>query len=194
LSNINRFVILDDDNNHLENEDVKEQTEIKKTPNKSWADYSDEENFEEKNLTNKIIDEEYKARKEFENSLTKLTSIKIIHDIRKYDKLTKTVSTIKNERELKVVTKQSYESLKKLIGKLKTHNNNNKFNYKEQKDKIKFANQLLQWCYKDSGCFIYPVAIIKTNNGKSITRNSVKENSNSEFSIIDMTYFVPYKG
>jgi hypothetical protein len=198
-SNIYSVLDIDDENGE---HDKKEQ-HIGKEEKRSWADITDDEEtgVEERNDNVKSKDkkivmsaEEAKAWREFDNRLSKLDYITITHNVRKFDKENKVTSTIINERKLKVVSKASYENLKNLITKFKTHSKN-KFNFNEQKSKIEVSNQLLQWCYKDNsiqGCFVYPVAIINTNNGKTITRNEIFKGSNSEFYIRDLTFYPPF--
>lgn len=194
----NRFNILSIDNEVLEDEDISSNTSLSKLQTKRWADYSDDEdNNEDENdeqkdkiLTRDDI-ETMKKLKQFDIELSKLTQLSVVHDVRKYNKEDGRVTTTQNTRILKVVGKQTYDSLKHLIGKFRTHRGNT-FNFKEQQDKIKLANQLLEWCYKDPKvprCFVYPVAIIHTTNGKTITRNEVDAKSKSQFSISDITYY-----
>lgn len=199
----NRFNILSIDDEVLEEDNM-----ILKPQTKRWADYSDDEDdnneknnkYQENNdskdkiLTKEDI-ENIKKLKDFDIELSKLTQLSVIHDVRKYNKEDGSVITTQNTRILKVVGKQTYDSLKHLIGKFKTHRNDS-FNFKEQQDKIKLANQLLEWCYKDPKvprCFVYPVAIIHTSNGKTITRNEVDKKSKSQFSISDITYYPTMK-
>ena len=208
-SNIYSVLNVEDDNND-ETKNVNnsngdnylrsKQEKMYKEEKKSWADISDEEEQEEqesRKQDKKIVmsAEEAKAWREFDNRLLKLDYITISHNVRKFDTETKTTTTTVNERKLKVVSKANYENLKNLVSKFKTHSKN-KFNFSEQKNKIEVSNQLLQWCYKDNsiqGCFVYPVAIINTKNGKSITRNEVFKGSNSEFYIRDLTYYPPFE-
>lgn len=195
----NRFDILSIDDEVLE--DISSNNVLSKLQTKRWADYSDdEENEDEKDdnkdeqkdkISTKDDIETMKQLKQFDIELCKLTQLSVVHDVRKYNKEDGSVTTSQHTRILKVVSKQTYDSLKHLIGKFKTHRGDT-FNFKEQQDKIKLANQLLEWCYKDPKvprCFVYPVAIIHTSNGKTITRNEVDKKSKSRFSISDITYY-----
>jgi hypothetical protein len=99
----------------------------------------------------------------------------------------------KFERKLNVVSKHTYENLKRLILKYKTHKNDF-INWDEQKNKIKLTNDIMEMCYKDPNLkctFIYPVAIITLKNGKTITKNYVKSHSNHAFTINDIVYTYP---
>lgn len=194
LVNTNPFALLSDETDNQQDRLSVENIEASRKPihskfsEKNWADYSDEE---KEDIDQEDAQDEKQVEKIAKTYTTPTSKLVIEHDVRIYDKTTGSVTVKKNFRNLNVVSKSSYENLKKLISKFKTHVKG--VNYNEQKDKIKFANQLLTWCYRDPkipNCFVYPVAIIEVSHGKTITRNEVKIGSTAHFTISDITYFV----
>ncbi len=138
---------------------------------------------------------EKQAWKAFDLALSKKRSLEVTHAVRVYNKETKEVSTAKNTRTFRVVSKSAYDSLRRLIGKFRTHTGD-KVNFREQADKIKMANSLMEICFKDPKqpcCFIYPVVIIHLESGKTLTRNEIHKGSRCLFDVSDITFYPSYE-
>ena len=88
-------------------------------------------------------------------------------------------------RTLRVCSKQTYDNLLQLIGRFKSHDKTGRLNYREQKDKIKYANNLLQTIYKVSREpeFVYHVAIIHLNDGRDLVRDEIAKDSRAPFTL-----------
>jgi hypothetical protein len=201
----------------IKNEIKKNEIKIDKILKKSWADVMDDPLDEEEELVDlnndrqfpaieeskklpneikvKMTEEEKIAWREFDKSLASKKTIQITHNIRIYNPETKQDYLEKNTRTLRVVSKATYESFSNLIKKFKTHDKKGYINYKDQSEKIKLTNDLMNMAYKDPNipcCFIYPVSIIILKNGKRLTRNEVKKDSKCLFSISDLSYYPPF--
>jgi hypothetical protein len=147
----------------------------------------------QKSSKTKIIEEKHQDNQYTEDILKLDEELKSKKQITvEYSVKNKEDETQTFKRNLNVVSKHTYENLKRLILKYKTHKNDN-INWDEQKNKIKLTNDLMEMCYKDPNLkctFIYPVAIITLKNGKTITKNYVKSHSNLLFTVNDIVYNV----
>jgi hypothetical protein len=175
----NKFRLLyelevDDDTNLTTNELVKE-TEMKEIR-------SDNESKNE--LTSSNNPKYDKSITDYDSYLNSRRQLRITYNVNKYGKIQT------NERQFNVVSRHTYENLKKLIMRHKTHKEG-KINWEEQTSKIKLANNLMSLCFKESSqkcAFVYPVIIITLKNGKTITKNYIKEGSSLQFTINDIVY------
>ena len=171
MSNVNKFQLLD------ELEDIRPDDNLKQSPEVPDPFHLSEVSVDKsKQVPLDILD--------LDNKLSQKTQIKIDYVYNKKDK---------NEsysRVFNVVSKHTYDNIKKLIMRYKTHKND-KVNWEEQNVKIKLANNFMGLCYKDptQKCtYIYPVVIITLKNGKTVTKNSVHEDSSLQFTINDILY------
>jgi hypothetical protein len=163
------------------------------------------ENTEVKSAMKKPLSKEEKKKiKELDLMLSKKREISIDHNIRVYDKENDEVRTEVNTRIFQVTSQNIYDSILKLILGYRTHKNG-KINYKQQADKIKLTNQLMNMCYKDSKvpyCFVYPIIIIniyRLNDNddenthkekkKTLTRNYIKPGSKCQFTVSSLNHF-----
>jgi hypothetical protein len=138
-----------------------------------------------------MTDEEKQAWKTFDHSLSNKRELEVIHNVRVYNKDTKEVTTEKNTRKFRVVSKSVYDGFRKIISKYRTHNGN-RINYHEQVEKIKLANSLMEIAFKDPKvpcCYVYPVIIITLESGKTLTRNEVHKGSKCFFEVSDISYY-----
>lgn len=173
MSNFNKFGVLDElDDNELYTQN-----------NKKVVCKNSDENKPEVEPSNKFSEEsDDKSLSDF--YLSTKQQIKINYTISKKE------NNETFERTFNVVSRRTYENFKKLIMRYKTHKNE-KVNWEEQKNKIKLANSLMSMCYKDSSqkcTFIYPVVIITLRNGKTLTKNYIREDSGLQFTINDIVY------
>lgn len=127
-----------------------------------------------------------KKLKDVDRELSKKKTIDISIAIKVYNKESRELITENIVRNFRIVTEQSFENMRKLVGKYKPNKFNGIFDYKEQKAKIEIANALLKTAYKTSKAlctFVYPIANITLANGKTILRNEITNNSKCEFTI-----------
>jgi hypothetical protein len=175
MSNINKFAVFET----LDDNDVYIQPKIKlKKQKKEVLVVKSEENSPQFPQEVLDLDDQLKNKKQ----------ITIEYTVKNKDNVIE-----KFERHLNVVSKHTYENIKRLILKYKTHKNDH-INWDDQKNKIKLTNYFMEMCYKDTNLkctFIYPVVIITLKNGKTITKNYVKSHSNLAFTINDIVYTYP---
>lgn len=136
--------------------------------------------------------DEKKAYSAFNLLLAKKRVLAITHNIRSFNKETQEVETKIQTREFQIVSKLMYENTKKLVDRMKTHVGDRVL-YREQQEKIKLANHLMLWAYKDPSepCFLYPVVVINLPNGKTLTRDEVQKTSKCIFHVQTMIHYPP---
>lgn len=179
----------------------------------AWADAEDDEDdfqpvaehkppqTERKNIPsktgNRSEDPNQAAIRKLDTELKSRTEIKIPYKTRSFDKETGKFQEIANIRVLRVISQQYYDQLQRLISTFKTHRGPNRdyCDSKEQKAKIKMANELLNFCAKDKNepcCFVYAVATIhsrdKNGDRKLLVRNEIYPESKCYFECESMTY------
>lgn len=201
----NQFSVLTEDTNS-----EKEGSTIQK---QKWGDVDDDEPLvgvpttyvkDFNNDTDLVIDnddknddknkqqEEQNNTKLLDIQFSKLNELTVVYNTKSYDKTTNKVESLVKSRKLRVVSKATYEGLKKIINKY----NPQKKSYldmEEQNEKIKLTNNFMEMTYKDPNVplqFVYPVVIIHLRNGKDITRNDIKPKSRCDFSVSDIYYKV----
>jgi hypothetical protein len=224
MFSFNQFSVLDPDTETIIEKIIPPKSITPKPSmfTKSWGDMSDDE---EENITIntpspdfiispkqniksykiKMSPAEKQAWNKFDQVLSGKNEIKVTHKIRFYNKETKQAEESINTRTLKIVSKNLYDSFKKLINGYKTHiidstsDNTTPSEHKiiknEQAGKIKMANEIMTMAYKDPEhqcCFIYPVIIIYISNSKKITRNYIPKSSKHVFDISDVSYYPNY--
>lgn len=125
------------------------------------------------------------------------TEVRIPYKTRVLNKETGEFDNRTNTRTLRVISQQYFEQLQRLISKFKTHRGPNRDYYdaKEQKSKIKLANELLNSCAKNKNepcSFVYAVATIYTRdkNGdkKTFIQNEIYPESKCYFECDTLTY------
>jgi hypothetical protein len=184
-TNIGAWADAEDDEDDFQPvaEHKPQKTEIKNIPSKT------ENRSEDPNKQSAIrkLDTELKSR----------TEIKIPYKTRSFDKETGKFQETTNVRVLRVISQQYYDQLQRLISTFKTHRGPNRdyCDSKEQKAKIKMANELLNFCAKDKNepcCFVYAVATIhsrdKNGDRKLLVRNEIYPESKCYFECESMTY------
>lgn len=141
-----------------------------------------------------MSDAEKDAWRQFNVDLRKVKRLNIEYTSRSTDPETKETTKKTCTRKVRMVSKNLYDSLFNLVNKFKTHRND-RCDYKEQKAKIKIANDLMEMAYKDPdvpACFVYAVANISLRDGRKIISNSVLPTSKSQFTVTNVSYFPPY--
>lgn len=137
------------------------------------------------------------AIRKLDAELKNRTEIKIPYKTRSFDKETGKFHEITNVRVLRVISQQYYDQLQRLISTFKTHRGPNRdyCDSKEQKAKIKMANELLNFCAKDKNepcCFVYAIATIhsrdKNGDKKLLIRNEIYPESKCYFECDSITY------
>lgn len=214
FNSFDALILDDEERSELVDQSIVENTPAITTPTVSrlfdtnWADAEDEDPIGEHTSSSSHVPsvsanqsqiktdqvgtvEEKKAWKAFDERLSKLRELLVTHKAREYNKETKEVIVKQITRSFRIVSKSTYESLRRLIDGFKTHKGTF-VNRREQSDKIKMTNTLMEMCYKDTNqpcCFMYPVCILHIGNGRTLTRNEVHKGSQCYFEVSDISYY-----
>lgn len=167
-------------------------------PKKLKADGVWNKNKPQPKAENQVEESDQRAAiRKLDAELKNRTEIKIPYKTRSFDKETGKFQEVTNVRTLRVISQQYYDQLQRLIPTFKTHRGPNRdyCDSKEQKAKIKMANELLNFCAKDKNepcCFVYAVATIhsrdKNGDKKLLVRNEIYPESKCYFECDSMTY------
>lgn len=152
----------------------------------NWADATDDEETQVSQPTTEV-----ENIRNFDKQLSVLKSIEITHNVIYDDRKTGKSLSYKNLRVLRVSTKDYYDNLLKLIKFYKPIKSDGWVDFKTQKSKIDTANALLEICYKDPKipcCFVYPIAVLETDEGETIIRNHIYKNYKGPVVIENMLY------
>ena len=175
---------------------------------KSWADIDDDDDddfdfqfptlgtnpvelkMEKEKLQKEQEQAQKKAAQALSKSLANKREIKIPHTRRLFNAEGRDNGIEILHRTLRVVTKNSYDNLLRLVNRHKSHDKNGRLNHQEQRSKIKLANSLLETAYKapNEPRFIYHVAIIHLSNGTDLIRGEVVKDSNAAFELEERFY------
>ena len=162
-------------------------------------------------ITNIINEKKEQETKKIENEkIEKAVKQEAIDDHKKHSKLAKmkqcvikrvapTFNKAKNvleyvekTRVLNVVSEEHFKRTCDLINRLKTHNKNGT-DVKEQIDKIRISNSLLEWCYKpkDKTYFVFCCARLHLKDGKNLVVEHVDPKTRFFFDLEEFVYSPP---
>lgn len=149
---------------------------------------NDEENKkaeQEKIEKQTALDERKKNSK-----LSKMKTVTMVRDARSFNKEKNVLEYVQKTRVLTVVSEDHFKRTCDLISRLKTHRKDGTTDVKEQLDKIRIINSLLEWCYKpkDKVCFVFCCAKIHLKDGKTLTVEHVDPKTRYFFELEEFGY------
>lgn len=162
-------------------------------PNKPLNDAIAENDIKQKaaeELTAAIVKKEEEAKDaQIIKSLKKTKTVSVTRTIRSFNKEKNSLETSDKTRTFTVMTSEMFNNTKRLISRYNTHPKSG-YDFHAQRDKIKLANSLMQWCYLDpsSRCFIYCSARLFLQDGNELVRDYIKPGSSCPFEMVEFDH------
>ena len=125
----------------------------------NWSDYTDDDDYVRLNTEEKVV---------------------IRHKSRVYDGEQKKVVSVDMERELTVISKESYLNMFDDVD----HYPEKTASLSEINAHINKCNDFLKFAYRDKNFFVYSVAEIFINNKRPLIRNEINKNTRAKYVIV----------